>query len=253
MGETVMECYKISEINDHRYYKIPKELCENKCYRINLTSDAKLIYAMLLDRMELSRKNSWVNANQEIFLLYTKENVSDMLGISSTTVYRSFKQLETLKLIKQVRQGLNRPNMIFIGKLKHDFCWTCQICSSGPTKFKCQDISDLKTNDTYLNEPNVSETESSYISLPTNEHVFFNIYGKYFYGKFGKEHMRLTVEQLDDVKSKLNIIIKNKINRNGFEEGVKNHFDTLPESNNGNIIAFLTAYRRYFEIEEIEY
>ena len=154
-----MEFYKIDEVNTHRYFKTPKELFHNKCYRVNLSTDAKLVYSILLDRMELSRKNGWINENKEIYLLYTKEDIAEIMGVSITTAYRAFKQLESLELIKQVRQGLNKPNKIFIGKIKWGFVWTCQICKSGPIKCTCTDLSNLNTNETEYSETDLSETE----------------------------------------------------------------------------------------------
>lgn len=153
------DLYHSSEDNSHRFYKIPKELCNNRCYRVNLTSDAKLIYAMLLDRMELSRKNGWVNERREIYLLFTKESVSNILGISETTVYKSFKQLELYGLIHQKRQGLNKPNMIYIGKVKPEFIGICGICSSRSTENECQDKLNTKGNDTDCSETEINETE----------------------------------------------------------------------------------------------
>ena len=49
-GVFIMEFYKVDEVNTHRYFKTPKELFHNKCYRVNLSTDAKLVYSILLDR-----------------------------------------------------------------------------------------------------------------------------------------------------------------------------------------------------------
>lgn len=105
----------------------------------------------------------------------------------------------------------------------------------------------VRNNTNYNNTKEI--IKSIYIDLPIDGHIFFNIYGRYFRDKFGKDHMRLTPEQLDDVSSKLNELIGCDVDRERFEEEVENHFDNLPKSNNGNIMAFLTASRRYFEVD----
>lgn len=236
------DLYHLSEDNSNKFYKIPKELCDNPCYRINLTSDAKLIYAMLLDRMELSRKNNWINEANEIYLLFTKENVSSMLGISETTVYRSFKQLESIGLIKQVRQGLNKPNMIFIGKIKYDFIWTCQICSSGPVKCKEQDISNLKINYTKYKQTKVIETENNYNGAKSNDirstHAkpdnpfldeakevityYFNLYQSVF----GYGHPRLKKSQFDRVLDVISSFMSEySMDADNIMEMANKHFD----------------------------
>lgn len=109
-----------------------------------------------------------------------------------------------------------------------------------------------RTNNT--NPNNTKEIiQKVYINLPIDGHIFFNIYGRHFYNKFGKEHMKLTTEQLDEVESKIGALISYDVNATQFEEEVINHFDDLPKSNNGNIIAFLKATSRYFSVDTTEY
>lgn len=241
-----MELYKLNEVNSHRFYKTPKDLFFNKCYRFNLSSDAKLLYSILLDRMELSRKNNWVNYNNEIYLLYTKENLATIMGISESTVYKSFKQLDAFKLTKQQRQGLNKPNKIFIGKVNPEFTWNCKICSTGPVKCKEQDIDILQASETVFSETYNNETDT-YITLPSDAHIFLNIYKTIHKAILGREHVRVTEEQLEDILDKLNELEGDYgIDLEMFRDEALDHLENLPESNNGNIIAFLTAHRRYF-------
>lgn len=123
-----MDFYKISEDSSHRFYKTPKYLNLNPCYRFNLTSDAKMIYSMFLDRMELSRKNGWINSDGEIYLKFTKRDISYLLGISESTIYRSCTALEEFNLIRQERQGQNKANNIYIGKVDYGFRFDCSKC-----------------------------------------------------------------------------------------------------------------------------
>jgi hypothetical protein len=95
--------------------------------------------------------------------------------------------------------------------------------------------------------------QSTYINLPIDGHIFFNIYGRYYRRKFGKEHMRLTREQLNDVSGKINELISYDVDADTFEDAVAEHFNTLPKSNNGNIIAFLKATKRYFDVDTTDY
>ena len=52
--------YKINEVTQHKYYQVPKELYTNLRYKTTINNDAKMLYALLLDRMELSRTNGWI-------------------------------------------------------------------------------------------------------------------------------------------------------------------------------------------------
>ena len=111
--------YKINEVTQHKYYQVPKELYTNPRYKTTINNDAKMLYALLLDRMELSRTNGWIEDDGTIFLIFKREDLADMLGICTTTVWRAIKQLKEAGLIEEKRQGLNRPNLIYIGKIDY--------------------------------------------------------------------------------------------------------------------------------------
>lgn len=111
--------YKINEVTQHKYYQVPKELYSNPKYKTAINNDAKMLYALLLDRMELSRTNHWVDADGTIFLIFKREDLADMLGICVTTVWRAINQLKEVGLLAEKRQGLNRPNLIYIGKIDY--------------------------------------------------------------------------------------------------------------------------------------
>ena len=111
--------YKINEVTQHKYYQVPKELYTNARYKTTTSNDAKMLYALLLDRMELSRTNNWVDSDGTIFLIFKREDLADMLGICTTTVWRAIKQLKEVGLIAEKRQGLNKPNLIYIGKIDY--------------------------------------------------------------------------------------------------------------------------------------
>ena len=186
--------YKINEVTQHKYYQVPKELYTNPRYKTTINNDAKMLYALLLDRMELSRTNGWIEDDGTIFLIFKREDLADMLGICTTTVWRAIKQLKEVGLIEEKRQGLNRPNLIYIGKIDYSVPEekepennkdeitdtpsndTAPILSSdienlknrtftaersGDLKNKCQDISKLKPNKTDNNKPEYNDTDDN--------------------------------------------------------------------------------------------
>lgn len=75
-----MKRFKANEVDSERYYMMPKELFINPKYN-KLTSDAKILYSVLRDRMELSKKNDWINEVGEIYLIYTREDLVDLIGV----------------------------------------------------------------------------------------------------------------------------------------------------------------------------
>jgi len=243
-----VQLYKINEVNSHKFYKIPKQLIENVCYRVKLTSDAKLVYSVLLDRMELSRKNNWVNENNEIYLLYTKNDIADILGISESTAYKAFKLLDEVGLIKQVRQGLNKPNKIFIGKINPVFTGNCKICRSRTVKCNGQNMQDLQGIYTHVSETHVSETHNVYnvgvvkkhntksyglfnklIKNPINKDTdkFEEQCVKYFFHQYrsmmGEDHPSMKDEQ---IKNALDVIGINFSSGEVVMEVIKDYFST---------------------------
>lgn len=114
-----MQRYKVNEVRRHKFIQVPKELYHNKRYK-NISNDAKVLYGFLLDRLELSEKNNWVNENNEIYLIFTRSEVQQLINISSKTSTKIFKELKEVGLIYEQRQGLKKPNIIYVGHIIYD-------------------------------------------------------------------------------------------------------------------------------------
>lgn len=115
-----IDYYKNNEILENSYYQIPQELFINKLYKKKLNSDSKILYAFLLDRLSLSQKNHWFDKLNRVYLIFTREEVQDKLCLSEKTVTKAFKQLTDTNLIAEKRQGLGKPNLIYVGKIQHE-------------------------------------------------------------------------------------------------------------------------------------
>lgn len=115
-----IQFYKSNETLSNRYYQIPQELFVSSLYKDKLNSDSKILYGFLLDRLTLSQKNHWIDANKNIYLIFTRQEVQDKLGLSEKTVTKAFKQLADVNLIVEKRQGLGKPNLIYVGKIQYE-------------------------------------------------------------------------------------------------------------------------------------
>ena len=146
--------YKFGEVDNERYYQIPKGLFTNPLYK-DMGIDAKVIYAFLKDRMSLSNHNGWKDENGDIYLLFSQESIADILNCSVSTVSRAMRSLRQYDLIDVIRQGLNKPNKIYIRHIK-----TCTGDLSGHVTDANQDTSPVQTNETDINETEYSETEN---------------------------------------------------------------------------------------------
>lgn len=160
--------YTLDEENSHRFYQLPKELFINEKYK-HINSDAKLLYALLLDRKELSRSNGWVDKENQIYLLYSRDNIADMLGISRPTATKAFKQLIQSELIIEERQGLNKPNKIYVCRIEYS-------SDNGRKKTLHQESKDVSSNETDSSD---TEKNKRYTITSNGDYVFFYYSFKY--------------------------------------------------------------------------
>ena len=112
--------YKANECFEHLYYQIPQELFINPKYKDKLNSDSKILYGFLLNRLTLSIKNNWCDENGDVYLIFTRKEVQELLNLSDKPVTKAFKQLTDCKLIYEKKQGSAKPNLIYVGKIEHD-------------------------------------------------------------------------------------------------------------------------------------
>lgn len=110
-----MTVYKINDLIKFDFFKVPKSLFANPKY-IKMSSDAKLTYALLYDRLSLSKQNNWINGDGEVYLIYTRQAIADDLGITYKKAMAAFKELKENNLIIDKQCGRGMPNYIFIVK-----------------------------------------------------------------------------------------------------------------------------------------
>ena len=96
--------YKANECFEHLYYQIPMELFFNKNYKYKLNSDSKILYCFLLNRVLLSKKNNWFDEKGNVFLIFTRKEVQELLNLSDKTTTKAFKKLKECKLIYEKKE-----------------------------------------------------------------------------------------------------------------------------------------------------
>lgn len=118
MSKAVHDFYYGHESVAHSYYRIPKALFTDDEYKV-LSTDAKVLYGLLLDRMGLSEKNEWVDELNRVYIYYSVEEAMRQMNCASQKVTKLFAELDSKKgagLILRVRQGQGRPSRIYVKK-----------------------------------------------------------------------------------------------------------------------------------------
>ena len=95
------------------FYRIPRLLIKDQHFK-GLSSDAKLLYGLMLDRMALSMKNHWLDNENRAYIIYLIDNVMEDLNCSKPTCVKIMKELSTFGLIERERKGLGKPDIIYV-------------------------------------------------------------------------------------------------------------------------------------------
>ena len=95
------------------YFRIPKALFQDRRFR-QLSTDARTLYGILLDRMSLSAKNGWLDEQGRVYIIYTVREVQESLCCAEHKAVKLFRELEQLDLIERKRRGLGRPSLIYV-------------------------------------------------------------------------------------------------------------------------------------------
>ena len=86
--------YYGAESEQYSFYRIPKLLFTDSQFS-GISTDAKLLYGILLDRMSLSMKNGWHDDQGRVYIVFTLEDVAATLGYKTEKAIKLFNELDT--------------------------------------------------------------------------------------------------------------------------------------------------------------
>ena len=95
------------------YFRIPKALFQDSRFR-QLSTDARTLYGILLDRMSLSVKNEWFDKKGRVFIIFTIEDVKRTLRCADNKATRLLRELEKFGLIERKRRGQGKPCLVYV-------------------------------------------------------------------------------------------------------------------------------------------
>ena len=96
------------------FYRVPKVLFTKEQFK-QLSAEAKILYGIMLDKLDLSVKNKWVDEKGRVYIIYTIEQIMSDMNCADQKASKLLDELEKkCGLIERKRQGLGKPNLIFV-------------------------------------------------------------------------------------------------------------------------------------------
>ena len=105
--------YKPMEEYANTFYQLPTVLFTNPKYK-NMSNDAKVAYALLKDRFNYSVRNHWIDKEDNIYFIFTNDELMNLLSTGNKKVVKIKKELEQVELLEQKRMGVNQPNRLYL-------------------------------------------------------------------------------------------------------------------------------------------
>lgn len=149
------------------FYRIPKVLFTDERFW-NISTDAKLLYGILLDRMNLSAKNGWMDEAGRVYIYFTIDEIKGSVGCAEKKAVKLLDELERkCGLIERKRQGLGKPNLIYVKNFVDSSVnnpverqlLNCQNDNSGTVKKTTLELSKVQGNNTDTIYTEFSDTD----------------------------------------------------------------------------------------------
>uniref|UniRef100_UPI0039AF16B7 replication initiator protein A n=1 Tax=Staphylococcus pasteuri TaxID=45972 RepID=UPI0039AF16B7 len=252
------EKYNLSQVKTERFYQLPKYLFEDTYFK-KMSAEAKIMYALLKDRFELSIQNEWVDKNNNIYFIFSNKHLCEYLGYAEQKIIKLKKELVNFNLLTQERVGLNKPNRLYLLKPNYDMevsrtkelpnsqFQNNEFGSSRTVNLSVQELPNSQSNDTDLNNTDNIETDNNdmydmndiYINSTSHNH---SDHTNHQQTEFNNDALKFQVleelpQQLQDYLSKFEIR-EIRIIKSVLLKGKK---------------SFNNAHYTYYRLEDVEF
>jgi len=161
-----LDYYYGIEAEQFTFYRVPKLLIKHPLFK-GLSSDAKLAYGLMLDRMALSIRNEWVDDKDRAYIIYTIEQIAEDLDCGRDKAISVLAELDSKKgigLVEKVRRGLGKPDIIYVKNFasirdididhehEKELANPCSSTEVGKADFKRSEISTSRDRENRLQE-----------------------------------------------------------------------------------------------------
>ncbi len=145
---------------NYTFYRIPKVLFTDDIFK-DLTTDAKVLYGLLLDRISLSRENGWIDDAGRVYIYYTIKGVKKSMKCANTKACGLLKELNEFGLIERKKQGQGKPSIIYVKdftRFRKAELWGSDKENTKDTRFRILDDRKMESINTERNNTELSNT-----------------------------------------------------------------------------------------------
>ena len=101
------------QADQYGFVRIPKLLMTERMFE-DVSTDAKLLYGLLIDRMGMAQKNDWIDEENRVYVLYPVAEIQEDMGVSKKKAIACLSDLEKSGLVEKKVRGLGLPNLLYI-------------------------------------------------------------------------------------------------------------------------------------------
>ena len=160
-----------AEAEQFTFFRIPKVLFKDKRFK-DMSTDAKLLYGLMLDRMGLSMRNRWIDDDNRVYIIYKMEEIIEDIGCARQKVAKLLEELDkSVGLIERKRQGLGKPNIIYVKNFITAISSEYENHTSRSMNIELQEVPKSYSNNTNINNNNYNNTDfnNTILSYPISD------------------------------------------------------------------------------------
>ena len=148
------------------FYRIPKRFFTDNDLK-TMSNGSKILYGLLLDRVDLSVRNKWMDDQRRIYVIYTLESIMQAMNVTDKPATKMLVELEGKGLVERKKPGLGRPTRLYVknfsSRSDNVRLQTRRNSDSGVGESTSQDSENLRSNYIYKNNTDLNNTENDLI------------------------------------------------------------------------------------------
>ncbi|MFG5866183.1 replication initiator protein A [Clostridium perfringens] len=166
--ETNNRFFTLETENRKQFFQVPKQFMNKNSKYYSMSSDSKLLYAILADRNSLSISNGWIDEYNRVYFIATIENLMDLTGWGNQKVVKQLKELRKYDLLISEQKGQGKPSWHYLLQIEiekelgnQSYQQKCENHISRSVKITSLEVLKSHSNNTNINNTNINNTDNS--------------------------------------------------------------------------------------------